>query len=132
MQEIDLVQASISWINLSYTAAQWWLAVTTALIVATYFAGKSIPPWFFCIIVLLYILTSMSAVFEVTVYSSMAGAYGRRLADLRAASHAARVEVEPGSGIGDINGYVNDAVFILGTFSAVTYSFLQWRSARRK
>lgn len=131
MTESELVQASISWISLSYTASQWWLTVTTALIVATYFAAKHIPPWFFAIIILLYAVTALSAIFEVTIYGAIAESYGKRLAESRTSGHAPRVEVEPGSVLGTINGMVNYAVFILGTFSATTYSFVHWRSARK-
>ena len=131
MTEFELVQAVISWINISYTASQWWLTVTTALIVATYFAAKHIPPWFFAIIVLLYLLTAVSAIFEVTIYSSVSESYGRRLAELYTSGHAPHVLVEPGSVLGTINGIVTCAVFILGTFSASAFSFLHWRSARK-
>ncbi len=40
MKEIDYVQAVATWINLSYTAGQWWITLTTALLVATYFAAR--------------------------------------------------------------------------------------------
>src|SRR5678816_2894850 len=97
MKEIDLIQAVIGWVGLSYTAAQWWLTATTALVVATYLAAKHIKPWFFSIVIVLYVTTSASAIFEVTVYADLAQAYGRRLTELRALSPAPRVEVEPGS-----------------------------------
>ncbi|MGH6908660.1 MAG: hypothetical protein ACREEG_00610 [Phenylobacterium sp.] len=131
MQEIDLIQAVTSWIGLSYTAAQWWLTATTALVVATYLAAKHIKPWFFSIVILLYVTTSVSAIFEVTVYADMAEAYGRRLTEVRALGHTPRVEVEPGSFPTNINSILNYVVFVLGTFSAATYSFIHWRSVRK-
>jgi phosphatidylglycerophosphate synthase len=131
MSEIDLIQAVTGWIGLSYTAAQWWLTVTTALILATYFAAKHVPAWLFSIIIALYAITSMSAIFEVSAYGSLAGSYASRLADIRAMSHAPLAEVEPASHPWVINGWVNSAVFILGSFSAVSFSFIHWRGARK-
>ena len=131
MQEIDLIQAVASWIGLSYTAAQWWLTVTTALVVATYLAAKHIPPWFFSVIILLYVITSASAIFEVTVYGDLAESYGRRLADVRSGSDQAKVAIEPGSALANVNSLLNYAVFVLGTLSAATYSFVHWRSVRK-
>jgi hypothetical protein len=130
MKEIDLIQAMASWINLAYTAANWWITVTTALIVATYFAAKHIPAWFFALIVLLYLLTAISVVFEVSDYSVQAYSYGVRLAELRAASHIRLNQLEPGTVLGPINSFVNYAVFVLGSISAVAYSYIHWRRAR--
>ena len=106
MKEIDLIQAMASWINLAYTAANWWITVTTALIVATYFAAKHIPAWFFALIVLLYLLTAISVVFEVSDYSVQAYSYGVRLAELRAASHIRLNQLQPGTVPGPINKYI--------------------------
>jgi hypothetical protein len=131
MTESDLSQAVVNWIGMSYTASQWWLTVTTALIVATYFAAKHVRPWFFAIIILLYVLTALSAIFEVAAYGELAESYAGRLAQLRATTHAARLGVEPGSPLTTVNAAVNYAVFVLGTFSAVVFSFVHWRSARK-
>jgi hypothetical protein len=131
MKEIDLIQAVIGWVGLSYTAAQWWLTATTALVVATYLAAKHIKPWFFSIVILLYVTTSASAIFEVTIYADLAESYGRRLTELRAQSPAPGVGVEPGSFPTNINSLLNYVVFVLGTFSAATYSFIHWQSVRK-
>jgi len=130
MKEIDLVQAMASWINLAYTAGQWWITVTTALIVATYFAAKHIPPWFFALIVLLYILTAISVVFEVSDYSVQAYSYAVRLSEFRTANHIRLNQLEPGTILGPINSFINYAVFALGSISAAAYSYIHWRSAR--
>ena len=130
MKEVDFVQAVALWINLSYTAGQWWITVTTALLVATYFAAKHIPAWFFGVILLLYLLTAFSVVTEFAQYSSQAEAYGARLIDFRAANHVSHAPVEPYLHFGTINTLVNFAVFILGSLSAATYSFVHWRSVQ--
>jgi hypothetical protein len=132
MREIDLVQAMTGWITLSYTAAQWWLTVTSALVVATYLAAKHIPGWLFAIVLLLYALTSFSAVFEVGTYGDLAVDYGRRLTDFRAATHIQPAQIGAAPEVGAYNGLVNDAVFLLGTFSAAAFSFLHWRAARKR
>lgn len=130
MKEIDLVQAMASWINLAYTAGQWWITVTTALVVATYFAAKHIPAWFFALVVLLYILTSVSIMYEVSAYTTLAFNYGTRLAEFRAQTHVRSTEFEPGSVVAFFNGWINYVVFALGSVSAVSYSYIHWRSER--
>jgi hypothetical protein len=100
------------------------------LVVATYFAARHIPGWLFAVVILLYALTSASAVVEVPIYGDLVENYGRRLAEIRAASHISRVQVDPGSGLANFNGIVNYAVFTIGAFSAASFSFLHWRRAR--
>lgn len=131
MHEIDLIQAVSIWINLSYTAAQWWITVTTALVVATYFAAKHIPPWFFGLILLLYILTATSAAFESAWYASFSASYGARLEQVRAAVHDIPNDIRPSASLAIVNRFANYAVFAVGTFCAAGFSFLHWRVARR-
>src|SRR5690242_15784137 len=94
MKEIDFIQAVAAWINLSYAAGQWWITVTTALLVATYFAARHIPPWFFALILLLYVLTAFSVVSEFAQYTGLSRDYGARLAELRAANHDVHAEID--------------------------------------
>jgi hypothetical protein len=131
MKEIDLVQAIATWINLSYTAGQWWITVTTGMLVATYFAAKYIPAWFFVIILLLYLLTAASVISEFTQYTQLSQSYGVRLTELRAAGHVSRPEIDPYANFASINVLVNYAVFVFGSLSAAIYSFLHWRNARK-
>jgi hypothetical protein len=131
MKEIDLIQTVTDLIGLSYTASQWWVTVTTALVVATYFAARHIKPWFFLVIIVLYAATSASAIFEVALYGDLVQTYAKQLAEFRALGHEPRVRVEPGSYPTDINTILNCIVFMLGTASAATYSFVHWRSVRR-
>ena len=130
MKEIDLIQAAVSWINLAYTASQWWLTVTTALVIATFFAAKHIPAWFFAIIALLYTLTSVSVVFEVSEYSELAYSYGVRLTELRVAGHALGAAAEPSAVLRHMNAFLNYSIFVIGSFCAVAFSFVHWRKAR--
>jgi len=129
MNEIDLIQAFNSAINMGYLAGQWWMAVSTALVLATYFAARHIPPWFFAMIIVLYLLTAMSAVFEVIDYSTMAENYGARLQEFRATHHIPFANRNLAA-LGYINSAVNYAVFLLGTVSASVYSWITWREAR--
>lgn len=131
MHEIDLIQAVSVWINLSYTAAQWWITVTTALVVATYFAAKHIPPWLFGLVVLLYLLTSASAVLEVAWYGDISQSYAQRLAEVRSANHDIKVDLEPGGMLGIVNSLINYGVFVFGTLAAAAFSFVHWRAARK-
>ena len=130
MKEIDLIQALTSVINLSYTAGQWWITVTTALLVATYFAAKHIRPWFFAVILLLYLLTAVSVIFEVNQYAGLAEDYGIQLVAFRAANHIPHADFEPFPNFGIINSVITYAVFTLGSLGAATFSFLHWRNAR--
>lgn len=130
MKEIDLVQAVAAWINLSYVAGQWWITITTALLIATYFAARHIPSWLFAVIVLLYILTVLSVVSEYAQYAGQAKIYAVRLAEFRAANHLPS-QVEPYWNFSTINTWNIYAVFILGSFSAAIYSFALWRNARK-
>lgn len=130
MHEIDLIQAVSIWINLSYTAAQWWITITTALIVGTYFAAKHIRPWLFVLIVLLYILSAASAVFEMEWYATLGAIYGERL--VHAQPIAVAAEIRRGSNIGNVNRFIIDAVLVLGTLAGVAFSFLHWRSVRKE
>jgi len=131
MNELDLNQAVIGWIGLSYTAAQWWLTVTTALILATYFAAKQVPAWLFLIIIVLYLVTATSAILEIYGYISLSDSYSRRLSEIRSTNHAPAAELEPNSGFWNFNGLLNYSVFILGTLAAISFSFIHWRGARK-
>src|ERR1700754_656862 len=79
MTEADLSQISSSWAALAYTSSQWWLTITTALVVATYLAAKHIPRWLMALIALLYILTAISVIFEVSNYGQISYDYGMRM-----------------------------------------------------
>ncbi|MEI9886201.1 MAG: hypothetical protein WDN08_06805 [Rhizomicrobium sp.] len=131
MKEIDIIQAFASCITLSYTAGQWWITVTTALLVATYFAAKHIRPWFFAAILLLYLFTCLSVVLEEMQYNGLAQDYGVQLVAFRIANHIPDPNIEPFPNYGVFVAFINYAVFILGSFGAATYSFLHWRGARK-
>lgn len=131
MKEIDYVQAVATWINLSYTAGQWWITLTTALLVATYFAARHIPPWFFALILLLYLLTAVSVISEFAQYSGLSRSYGARLTELLAASHVSGAKLDPYANFASVNTILNYTVFILGSISAAIFSFIHWRNARK-
>jgi hypothetical protein len=128
MKEIDLIQAYYGAINLAYTAATWWLSISTALVVATYFAAKHIPGWMFVVTIILYAMTATTAVFEVMAYSNIALHYGGRIA---ATGSAWTVGGASAAIIGNLDGIANYVVFALGTISAAAYSFVTWRGARK-
>jgi hypothetical protein len=130
MSEIDLNQAAIGWINLAYTSGQWWITVTTALVVATYLGAKHIPTPLFGLIVALYILTAISVLFEFKEYGDLAISYGLRMSQLRAQNHEFASNLEPSAILRWINGWTNYAIFALGTVGAIAFSFLHWRQAR--
>ena len=129
MSEIDLIQAYFGAINLAYTATTWWLTVSTALVVATYFAAKHIPVWLIAIVLVLYVITAGSVIYELKGYSEMALDYAQRLAVLRGASHVIGDEVSRGGGM--LNSVANYAVVILGSLSAAAFTFVTWRGARK-
>jgi hypothetical protein len=130
MKEIDLIQATIGWITLSYTAGQWWITVTTALVVATYLAAKHIPAGLFGLVVFLYLLTAVSVLFEFKEYSDLASAYGMRVTEMRIANHDPGATVAPGAVWGLINSWANYVIIAIGTFGAISFSFIHWRKAR--
>lgn len=126
MKEIDLIQAYYGAINLAYTASTWWLTVSTALVVATYFAAKHIPGWLFATTIALYALTAVSAIYELIGYSNMAENYGVHLARLQVPAHPSISE-----GAGFINASINYAVLVLGSVSAAAFAYVTWRGARK-
>jgi len=130
MSEIDLIQAYSSSISLAYTSAQWWIAVSTALVVATYFAAKHIPSWLFAVIIALYLTTSVSALWETTVYGGMADQYWLRLTQFRDAHHVPQFEPGGGPILAALNPYFTYAVIALGTISAAMFAFVRWRQER--
>lgn len=130
MTEADLVQATVSLINLAYTTGQWWITVTTALVVVTYLAAKHIPAWLFAVIVTLYILTAVSVMFEFSEYSELAFSYGLRMTQTRIANHELASNTEPSAVLRQINAAMNYVIIALGTFAAIAFSFIHWRKTR--
>ena len=130
MTEADLNQAITSWGSLAYTSSQWWLAVTTALVVATYLAAKHIPVWLFALIAALYVLTAAAVIFEVSTYSELSYDYGVRLAELRSANHEFGAGSLPDAFWRHFNNFLVDAIFVLGSLGAIAFSFIHWRKAR--
>ncbi len=130
MKEIDLVQAAIGWITLSYTAAQWWVTITTALLVATYLAAKHVPVWLFGLVAFLYVLTALSVLFEFKEYGDLAFSYGIQLTQMRLADHALGAGTEPNALLRTINAWTNYMIVAIGTVGAISFSFVHWRKAR--
>lgn len=130
MKEIDLIQATIGWITLSYTAGQWWITVTTALVIATYLAAKHIPAWLFVLVVFLYLLTAVSVLFEFKEYSDLAFSYGVRMTEMRIANHDLGSAAEPSAAWRAINGWANYVIIAIGTIGAISFSFIHWRRVR--
>jgi hypothetical protein len=128
MSEAEMMQAYYNAISLAYTTAQWWVTVSTALVVATYFAAKHIPHWLFGVIILLYVLSATSSITEQNWYAGIALLYGTRLNAVWAANHV--TSPIPGSIGGFINTAANIGVFVFGTIAAVAFSFVTWRHAR--
>lgn len=129
MNEIDLIQANYGAINLAYTTSTWWLTISTALVVATYFAGKHIPRWLFVIALVLYAITAISVLWELNLYSNLAISYSSQLVALDASKGLpSRFEVGWNGGI--VNSVANYAVVFLGSLAAAAYSFVVWRAAR--
>jgi hypothetical protein len=130
MTENDLVQATASWINLTYTTAEWWVTVTTAMVVAVYFAAKHIAPWFFGLVVLLYALSTISVMFEFSEYGALAFSYGVQLTEMRIARRAIGADVEPSFVLRMINSYAVYVTIALGAFGAIAFSFVHWRKVQ--
>ena len=128
MKEIDVVQAYYDAINLAYTASTWWLTISTALVVATYFAAKHIPGWLFAISLVLYALTAASAIFEIRGYSALGEHYAAGIAATFPAWQGSSAQTYIAA---EVNSAVNYAFFVLATISAAAYSFVTWRGARR-
>jgi hypothetical protein len=129
MSEIDLIQAYYGAVNLCYTTTTWWLTVSTALVVATYFAGKHIPAWLIAIVLALYAVNAGSVYFELTGYSNMAVDYAVRISELPGTHHGVSDEIGLRSGL--LNSVANYGVVILGSIAAAAFSFVTWRNARK-
>jgi hypothetical protein len=130
MTEADLSQISTSWAALAYTSSQWWLTVTTALIVATYLAARHIPRWLMVLIALLYIFTALSVIFEVSEYSELSYSYGMRMTELRVAHHEIGAVGEPSALWKYLNNALNLSIFAIGSLGALAFSFIHWRKER--
>ncbi len=130
MTEADLNQAITSWGSLAFASSQWWLTVTTALVVATYLAAKHIPLWLFALIAALYVLTAVAVIFEVATYSELSYDYGVRLAELRSANHEFGAGNLPAAFWRHFDNFLVDAIFVLGSLGAIAFSFIHWRKAR--
>src|SRR3569832_1409790 len=128
MSEIDLIQAYYGALNLAYTTSTWWVTLSTALVVATYFAGKHIPGWLMVIVLALYITTAGSVMYELRGYSDMALDYGTRLAQMRGAGPVVASLAACAGGM--LNTVANYAVITLGSVCAAAFSFVSWRGAR--
>jgi hypothetical protein len=129
MSEAELVNAVSQTITLAYLPAQLWLGASTALILAVHFAARQIPAWLFGSIVLLYVLLSVSSVFELTQYSRMAEFYTDRLQELRAANHIAGPG-EPPAWLMATDAFANYLMFVLGSLATVGYAWTTWRASR--
>lgn len=130
MNESELIQAWNGSIALAYTASQWWVTASFALVVSMHFAAKHIPRGLFYTIVVLYLATALSSIYELASYAALSGYYGERLSEYRAAHHIA-YEIRENSVFTIFNGLVNYVVLILASVAAVAYSFVAWRAARR-
>ena len=128
MSEAELIQAYYGSINLAYTTTTWWLTLSTALVVATYFAGKHIPMWLMGVVLFLYAIEAFSVVYELSGYSALALDYAHRLAQLHGAPEALNNAAASGSGM--LNSIANYAVVGLGSLAAASFSFVTWRGAR--
>jgi hypothetical protein len=128
MSESELIQAYYGAINLAYTTTTWWVTISTALVVATYFAAKHIPSWLMLIALALYIVTAISVLYELHGYSDLALDYGQRLAQLHGGNTSFGRDA---SGVGgSLNSFAIYAVVMLGSLSATAFSFVTWRAAR--
>jgi MFS superfamily sulfate permease-like transporter len=130
VSEIDLIQASATWATLAYTTSQWWVTVTTALVLATYFAAKHIAPWFLGVIFVLYVLTAISVIFELSEYSEVSLSYGIQMTQMRVAHHEIGTSADANFILRLINNYINYAIIAIGTFAAIAFSFIHWRKER--
>ena len=130
MTEADLSQISSSWAALAYTSSQWWLTITTALVVATYLAAKHIPRWLMALIAVLYILTAISVIFEVSMYTELSSSYGDRMMQLRFAHHDVSAASEPSGLWKFLNNMLNLSIFAIGSTAALVFSFVHWRKER--
>lgn len=129
MTEIDLVQAHYGAINLAYTTSTWWLTISTALVVASYFAGKHIPKWLIAVALLLYAITAVSVLWELNLYSNLAQTYANQLQALDVSrGRPDRFAVAWNGAL--VNSVANYAVVFLGSVAAAAYSFVVWRTAR--
>jgi hypothetical protein len=128
MNESELVQAYYGAINLAYTTSTWWVTASTALVVATYFAAKHIPTWLIVVILVLYITTAASVLYELHGYNDMATDYGQRLALMRGANKVLGPAAASGGSL--LNAVALYAVIVLGSIAAAAFSFVTWRGAR--
>jgi hypothetical protein len=123
------MSAMVQAIQLAYTTGQWWVTMTTALVVGVFFAGKFIPRWLFVLVLILYALTVYSIIVESAAYDELASDYGASLAALRAARHApAFGTLDPVTGF--INEIANYLVYVCGSLGAVAYCITIWRRER--
>ena len=133
MTEAELMTATSQAVQLSYLAGQWWLTITTALVVGIFFAGKLVPRWLFILILALYALTVFSIIVESIGYNYLADHYGTLLAGMRDAKSVAPPmlsALDPVVAL--LNIAANYLIFIFGSLGAVAYCITIWRIARKE
>jgi hypothetical protein len=133
MSEAELMTAMTQAIQLGYSAGQWWVTITTALLVGVHFAGKLIPRWLFAVILVLYALNVLGVIVESISYNDLSSDYGTKLVDLRLAHHAAPPHLGTEN---PVVGYIDTLAFyliyVVGGLSAVAYCITVWRKARHE
>ena len=130
MTEAELMTATSQAIQLSYLAGQWWLTMTTALVVGVFFAGKLVPRWLFVLILALYALTVFSIIVESIGYANLAGHYGTLLGGMRDSKSVAPPlfgALDPVVAL--INVAANYLIYTFGSLGAVAYCITIWRKA---
>lgn len=131
MSEAELATAAYAILDLTYLHVGWWLTATTALILATYFAGRTLPAWLFAAIILLYVASAFVSIVQYGYAVLETRYYWNRLLAWRAANDVAQSPVSPNS---ILSAAIIASTFMMlaaGTLIAIAYSFVSWRDSRR-
>ena len=131
MNEAELTNSFTQMCQLGYSAGQWWVTSSTALIIASYLAAKYIPTWLLVLIFVVYGFSAASAVLEFAYYSEMAGYFVARLQDFRASSNIAQPTLNTEIWMGLIDMPVLFLTFFLGSVGTIVFSLTHWRRVRR-
>ncbi len=128
MTDAELYEAMARSIELSYYAGQWWLTISTAFVIAIYFAGKRLNIWVFSVVTLLYASTALSVFLEILGYNRAAAGFGERLA--MTMTDSAIPQFASSAAYPLLTVLTFYSVYVMGTLGVIGFCIVTWREAR--
>lgn len=127
MTEYELSYLATETTNLAYRNIEYWIGLTTALIVVSYLAAGRLPLGLFILMLVLYANMASGVTLEFAGYSASIVELQERLNDARAKDGLAPItQFSSGFMAAVLNGS-NFVTLVLGSIGAIWYSIVTWR-----